>query len=64
MVVQLQDLDDLGVRVRVVLGEVAEETLGATQKGALVLLAIDNLGLLVCNRPLYGAGMFTCLSML
>lgn len=43
VVVELQDLDDLGVDVRVVLGEVTEETLGTTKESPFVLLAVDDL---------------------
>lgn len=44
VVVQLEGLDDLRVHVGVLLGQLADETLGSTKKGLLVALSSDDLG--------------------
>jgi hypothetical protein len=43
VVVQLENLDHLREDLRVVVTQIAQQTLGATEEGLLVLLAIDDL---------------------
>lgn len=67
VVVQLQDLDDLRVRIRVVLGKSTEQALSASEEGPLMAFRSDDLGnisdfmfqIRVCARL-----RLTCLSML
>lgn len=64
MVVKLQNLDDLGVDIGVVLGEVAEETLGAAEESSFILFAVNDLRMLVRDRDVCETSRLTCLSML
>ena len=43
MVVELEDLDNLRIDLRVVLGQVAKQALSATKESPLVALRSDNL---------------------
>ena len=48
VVVELQDLDDLAVGIRVLLGKESDEALSSAEKGLLVALRGDNLS--SCQR--------------